>query len=412
MAPLALPADDWPQWRGPNRDGVFAETGLLETFPAEGLKVRWRAEVGWGFSSPVIAQGRVFVSDARLQEPKILEQVLCFDEATGKSLWTFSHPTTWPDWAFVPGQEALPNGTPLVQDGKVYSLGPMGHRLFCLAAASGKLLWKKDLREEYQIDETAGLSASPLIEGKLLIVLTGGKPSAGVVALDKDTGEEVWKALDEYVAHSSPIVINSDGKRQLIVWTLESVSSLDPVTGQPYWREKFKAGGSSSVVSTPVFSANRLLINGLMLELNADKPAAKVLWPNRPQQRLLCSTSTPLLLGDYVYGGESSGKLVCRDASTGKEIWQTDKATDAKYGSTTSMHLTLNGDSVLLFNERGELIRARLTPEGYHELSRTSLIEPTYGSSGRKVVWAAPAFANRHVFVRSDKELKCISLVE
>lgn len=410
MGPVGLRADDWPQWRGPNRDGVCHETGLLETFPADGLKVRWSAPVGLGFSSPVVAQGRVFVADSLLENPTVHERVLCFDEATGKSLWTRSHDANYPEWAFVAGQEPGPNGTPVVADGKVYAMGPLGHRLFCLEAASGALVWKKDLEVDYQIDETTGISTSPLIEGKLLILLIGGTPDAGVVALDKESGQEVWRSLDEYAAHSSPIIITAGGVRQLIVWTLDSVTSLDPATGKPYWREKFNAGGSASVVSTPVFSGDRLLVNGLMLKLDAEKPAATVLWPEKPRQRLLTSTSTALLQGDYLFCCESSGQLVCREASTGKEVWQTDKATDSNYGTTTSIHLTLNGDSVLLFNDRGELIRAQLTAEGYHEISRVPLIEPTWPWSGRKVVWSSPAFANRHVFARNDKEVKCISL--
>jgi outer membrane protein assembly factor BamB len=316
----------------------------------------------------------------------------------------------FPDWAFVAGQEPGPNATPVFGDGKVYALGSMGHRLYCLEAATGKLLWEKDLAEAYQIDETTGISTSPLIEGKLLILLIGGKPDAGVVALDKDSGEEVWKALDEYAAHSSPIVVTAGGARQLIVWTLQSVTALDPATGKPYWRERFNAGGSSSVVSTPVFSDNRLLVNGLMLKLDPDKPAASILWPGNSRDRFLTSTSTALLRGDYLYGCEKSGQLVCRDATTGKEVWQTDKATDSSYGGTTSIHLTANGDSVLLFNDRGELIRARLAADGYHEISRVPLIEPTYPSSGRKVTWSAPAYANRHILARNDKELLSASL--
>lgn len=405
-------AEDWPQWRGPNRDGVYRETGLFETFPPEGLKQRWRVPVGWGFSSPVIANGRVFISDSQLNRPVVQERVLCFDEATGKQLWMYCHEANYPEWAFAPGQEPGPNATPVVADGKVYAPGPLGHRLFCLEAGTGALLWDTDLAEKYQIEVTAAISASPLIEGKLLILLIGGKPDACVVVLDKDSGQEVWKSLDESAAHSSPIVVTAGAHRQLIVWTLQSVTGLNPATGIAYWREKFNAGGSSSVVSTPVFSGNRLLVNGLMLRLDAETPGVSLLWPTRPQQRFLASTSTGLLLGDYLYCGEKSGLLVCRDANTGEQVWQTDKVTDSQYEATTSIHMTANGDSALLFNDRGELIRARLTPEGYHEISRVPLIEPTYSSSGRKVVWAAPAYANRHVFARNEKELICASLGE
>ena len=150
LGAIGLRADDWPQWRGPNRDGVYAETGLLESFPAEGLKIRWRVPVGWGFSSPVVAQGRVFVTDARLENPNVREQVLCFDEATGEPLWNYSHEAAYPDWEFVPGQEQGPNGTPIISDGKVYAPGPLGHRLFCLvpsvARFSGRRIWRTNTR--------------------------------------------------------------------------------------------------------------------------------------------------------------------------------------------------------------------------------------------------------------------------
>src|SRR5579872_1816333 len=270
LSAVKVRAEDWPQWRGPNRDGACHETDLLETFPSDGLKVRWRVPLGWGFSTPVVAKGRVFVSDARLDRPKVYERVLCFEEATGKPLWGYSHEAIFPDWEFTPGQEQGPNATPVVADGKVYAQGPLGHRLFCLDAGSGALLWEKDLADEYQIDETAAISASPLIEGRLLILLIGGKPGACVVALDKDSGHEVWKSLDESAAHSSPIVVTAGGSRQLIVWTLQSVTGLDPTTGKAYWREKFNSGGSAAVVSTPVVSENRLLVNGLMLKLDAE----------------------------------------------------------------------------------------------------------------------------------------------
>src|SRR5947207_923399 len=124
---VAVHADDWPQWRGLDRDGVWKEAGIAGTFPAGGLKIRWRAPVGFGYSSPVVAQGRVYVTDSQLEPPKARERVLCFDEATGGLLWTFSHDVTYPDWAFTVGQEKGPNSTPIVHDGKLYVLGSLGH---------------------------------------------------------------------------------------------------------------------------------------------------------------------------------------------------------------------------------------------------------------------------------------------
>ena len=244
-----------------------------------------------------------------------------------------------------------------------------------------------------------------------MILFPGGKPGAGVVALDAASGREIWRALDEGAANSSPIIIQAGGVRQLIVWTLQSVTSLEPLTGKPFWRERY-ACGSSDVVATPVVDGDRLLIGGFLLKLDQRQPSTSALWPQAtaPAKRILSSTSTPLLHENLVFSAGRSGKLVCLDAATGNQIWETDKVTDGKNGAATSIHLTVNGDSVLMFTDQGVLIRARLDRDGCHEISRVKLIEPTYAFSGRKITWAAPAFADRHVFVRNERELICASL--
>ena len=248
-----------------------------------------------------------------------------------------------------------------------------------------------------------------MIEGDLLILFIGGKPGACVVALNKDTGKEVRKALDEGLTFSSPIVISSGGKKQLIVWTQESVTSLDPAAGKTYWRQRLRTSGDYAV-STPVFHKDRLLVGGLMFQLDPDKPAATVLWPHSKaaSRRVLSHTSTALFQGDYLYSAKSSGELICLEASTGKQVWESTKVTDLKNGA--SIHLTANGDSVLLFTDKGELIRARLSPQGYKEISRARLLEPTFPFGGRKVAWPPPAYANGHVFARNSKELVRASL--
>src|SRR5215813_2737244 len=300
---LALRAEDWPQWRGSDRDGVWHETGIPKAFPVGGLPVQWRAPVGYGFSSPVIAKGRVYVTDALVDRPKVRGRVLCFEETTGKLLWSFSREkTNYPAWAFVPGQEPSPNGTPVVQDGKVYATGPQAHNLYCLEAASGELVWEKDLAQDYQIEETATISASPLVDRDRVILQVGGKPGACVVAFDRKSGREIWRSLNETAGQASPVIIKAGGRRQLIVWTTQSISSLDPATGQLFWRESF-AAGNSSAVATPVFSNNRLLISGLMLKLDEHTTSATVLWPDShaAARRILSGTSTPLLQGHCVY---------------------------------------------------------------------------------------------------------------
>jgi outer membrane protein assembly factor BamB len=405
----SLLAEDWPQWRGPHRDGVCGETGLLESFPAEGLKVRWRVPVGWGFSSPVVAQGRVYLADSELAKPNARERLHCWDETTGKALWTFSYEVAYEDWAFDPRQQIGPVATPIVQNGKVYSLGRLGH-LFCFDTRNGDVLWQKNLETDYHVAFSPGMP-SPLIEGDLLILFIGGKPGACVVALNKDTGKEVWKALDESLTFSSPIVISSGGKKQLIVWTQESVTSLDPAAGTTYWRERLLTS-SEYAVSTPVFHKDRLLIGGLMLQLDADKLASTVLWPasKAPARRVFSHTSTALFRGDHLFSAKSSGELVCVEARTGKQVWESDKVTYLKNGA--SIHLTPNGDSVLLYTDRGELIRAQLTSAGYKEISRVAVLEPTFPFAGRNVAWSPPAYANRHIFARNSKELICASLAK
>ena len=275
-------------------------------------------------------------------------------------------------------------------------------------ARNGDMLWQKNLGTDYQVALSPGMP-SPLIEGDLLILFIGGKPGACVVALNKDTGKEVWKALDESLTSSSPIVIPWGGKRQLIVWTQESVTSLDPASGTTHWRQRLITS-SDYAVSTPVFYKDRLVIGGLMFQLDSDKPAAAVLWPasKAPARRIFSHTSTALFRGDYLYSAKSSGELVCVEASTGKQVWESDKVTDLRDGA--SIHLTPNGDSVLLYTDKGELIRAQLTSAGYKEISRVAVLEPTFPFAGRNVAWSPPAYANRHIFARNSKELICASL--
>jgi outer membrane protein assembly factor BamB len=406
--PMLALAGDWPQFRGPNRDSVWSETGVLQSFPSEGLTIRWRAPVAAGHSSPVVAAGRVFVTDGRSRKPKAWERVQCFDEKTGKEVWSYSDQVACPDDL----DERIPYGpcaTPVVESGRVFTIGSTGH-LVCLDARHGGLIWERELDKEYALVDSPNLTSCPLIEGGLLIVVIGGKPGACVVAFDKRTGREVWHALDDPPrAFSSPIVIESGGKRQLIVWTPKAVTSLSPATGRTWWRE-ILATPEYQAVATPVFHGDYLLVSGLMFRLDRGKPAASVVWPETkaPSVRILSNTCMPLILGEHIFAGKMSGRLVCLDARKGDQLWETDRVTGLANGA--AIHLIRNGDSVLIFTDQGNLIRARLTGAGYQELGRVRLTEPTYPFSGRKIVWAPPAFAHRQVFARNDNELVCASL--
>jgi outer membrane protein assembly factor BamB len=394
-------ADDWPQWRGPNRDGVWRET-----FSRGQPKVCWRAPVGPGWSSPVVARGRVYLTDSQLMRPQAKERVHCFDEATGKSLWTHAYEVTYPDWAFdfAPGRG--PTATPIIDAGKLYTVGNKGD-LCCLDALKGEVLWRRNLERDYHVQEFA-FNASPLIEGNLLILCIGSYPgtmSSAVVALGKDSGKETWKTPTEGLTNSSPIVITAGGKRQVVVWTQGSVTSLNPATGALYWQERMNTPAASAV-ATPVFSDNFLLVSGLMLKLDPERPAARMLWPNSKamSRRILSNTSTAVLQNGYVFSARSSGELVCMEASTGKQVWVTDQVTRVEGGA--SVHLTANGDGIFLHTHRGDLIQAELSGKGYKEIRRDKLLAPVAGQKA----WPAPAFANCHVFARNDKELICASL--
>jgi outer membrane protein assembly factor BamB len=403
-------ASDWPQWRGPNRDGVWTESGTLASFPSAGLIPKWKAPAGFGYSSPIISKGMLYLSDLVVEKPAVRERVLCFNASSGKRVWMTEHDASAPDWFFTPEQMRGPGSTPIIHNHRVYALGNF-YLLQCLDARTGTVLWKHDLLTEYQLPSSS-LDASPLIDGNLLIASIGGRPAAGVVAFDLLTGREVWKALNEPASWSSPVIISAGGTRQLIVWMRSSITALNPTNGAVYWREPTVSGASPgfSAVSTPVMQADRLLVSGLMFQLDKTQPAAKVLWPDTPSgtRRILSDTSTPLLKDDFIYSPRSGGLFVCLAAATGRELWQTNTVTALRRGAC--VHLTPNGSSVFLFTDQGDLVRAQLTPAGYTELSRTHLIDPTSPLFENKFAWAAPAFANRNIYVRNDRELRCYSL--
>ena len=367
--------------------------------------------VGMGLSSPVVAQGRVFLTDVQLTHPIAKERVLCFEVGTGKPLWTYSYDAEYR--ANGPGSSAQgPIPTPICHDGKVYTIGTSD--LLCLDSTSGKLLWKKALDKEYQAQAFLTY-ASPLIEGNLLIIFAGrfsGDFSDCVIAIDKDSGMTSWRAVTDYAAMSSPIIVSAAGKRQLIVWSQQAVTSLDAATGNVCWREATRPLNQSSAVSTPVAQGNMLLAGGLMMKLDSAMPAAAVLWPESksPSRRNLSNTSTPILRGDYVFSARTSGHLVCLEAATGQELWRTDKVTEL--GTGASIHLATNGDKTFLYTDRGELILANLSGKGYQEIGRAALLEPTAPNDGRKFAWPPPAYAERCIFARSDQELVCASLAE
>jgi outer membrane protein assembly factor BamB len=407
-------ADDWPQWRGPNRDGVWQETGIVKEFDSPQLKARWRVPIASGYSGPTVAKGRVYVTD-RMVEPKQIERVHCFDELTGKNVWTYTYDCVYSGV----GYEAGPRASVTIDEGRAYALGSMGH-LHCFDARTGDVLWKHDCLQEYKIRMPIwGIASSPLVEKSLVIVQIGGA-NACLVAFDKQSGKEAWRALDDRASYAAPIMIEQAGQRVLVCWTGDNVVGLEPATGKVHWKHPFKPNRMVINISTPVVEEDRMFLTAfydgaLMLNLRQDTLAVEPIWrrqgsDERNTDALHSIMATPYFEGDFVYGVDSYGELRCLDAKTGDRIWESLEATPKARWS--NIHMVRNGQRMFMFNERGELIIARLSPKGYQEISRAKLIEPTTDQLRQRggVCWAHPAYANKHVFIRNDKELLSASL--
>lgn len=413
VGPATMVADDWPQWRGPRRDGVWRETGIVDAFGSNRLPIKWRAAIHSGYSGPTVAEGRVFVTD-RLIEPTQTERILCFDASSGDSLWSVAY-----EAPYEISYQAGPRASVTVDSGRAFALGAMGH-LHCLDAAAGRILWKKDLAQAFQIRMPMwGIAAAPL-KYKSLVILQIGGAEACVVALRASDGRTAWSALDDRAGYSAPIVVEQAGRDVVVCWTGDSVSGLDPNSGSVLWRFPFSPTRMPIGVATPVVEDRYLFVTSfydgsLMLRLDSTSTAIHKVWHKRGRdekhtEALHSIISTPLLIDGYIYGVDSYGELRCLDARTGQRIWEDQSATPRSRWST--IHFVRNGDRVWMFNERGELIIARLSPRGYEEISRAALIEPTLDQLRQRggVCWAHPAFARRHVFARNDKELVCASL--
>jgi len=413
ISSLAL-ADEWPQWRGPSRDGVWRETGLVEKFTGPEIKARWRVPVANGYSGPTVADGRVYVTD-RVVEPKEQERVHCFDWQTGKTVWTFAYDCVYKGIGYPDG----PRAAVTVQDGRAYSLGAMGN-FHCFEAATGKLLWQHDCNTEYGIRMPIwGISVAPLIEGDLVIVNVCGA-EACLVAFDRKTGKEAWRALTDRGNYSPPIIVRQAGQRVLVLWTGDRVVGLNPQTGTAHWSVAFPSLRMPLGIANPVVSGDLLYLSGfydgsLMLRLRPDRLVVDEVWRRRGQSEqntdaLHTIIATPIMQGDYIYGVDSYGELRCLEAKTGDRLWENLTAVPRDRWAT--IHFVQNGDRTWMFNERGELIIARLSPKGFEELSRAALIKPTLGQLPQRkgVCWSHPAYAYKHVFARNDEELVCASL--
>lgn len=444
LAATAARADDWPQWMGPQRDGVWREDGILDKFHAGGPKVLWKQPCGVGYAGPSVAAGKLFLPDF-LPKDKLPgggfekgqfrgeERLVCRDAATGKELWVDGYPV-----AYTISYAAGPRANATVDGDKVYSLGAMGD-LRCLETATGKLVWSKNFVKDYGANVPVwGFSSHPLIDGNKLICLAGGSNDRLVIAFDKHTGKELWasQSCPGDFGYSPPVIHEFGGQRQLIIWHTKAVTGLNPETGKRLWKADFDVKFALTAPMPRKVGADGLFLtsfyNGsLFLKVGADK--ADVVWRSKAKGEQASQTTdlssimpTPVIDGDTAYGVCSYGQLRGLEISSGKRLWETmqatrGKRTPAKVAASdepaqierwSNAFLTPQGGRCFLFNEQGDLIIARLSKGGYEEIDRANVIEPTntMAGSGRKVVWVHPAYANKCVFVRNDREVICLSL--
>ena len=370
---------NWPQWRGPNRDGISKETGLLKQWPAEGPPLVWKATgAGSGFSSFSIANGRLFTMGLRGDR----EFVIAFDVATGKEAWATPH-----GGAFHNDRGNGPRGTPTVDGDRVYALGGNGD-LSAIDARTGKVVWSKNVLKEFGgRNITWGISESPLVVGNKLLVNAGG-PDASIVALNKSDGSVIWKSQSDKAGYSSAIPLQVNGGTQVVFFTSQRAVGLDLNNGRLLW-EYARPSNNVANAATPIARGNRVFISsdygtgGGVVEIKPDGTAQEV-WFTKDMRN---HHSSSVLIGDHLYGF-SSQILTAVKFDTGEVAWK-----DRSVGKGS---LTYADGRLYLFSERGVVGLAEATPTGYVERGRFRI------ESGNLETWTHPVVAGGRLYLRDQ----------
>lgn len=378
-------AADWPQWRGPERDGISQESGLLQKWPEGGPPLAWKATgLGEGFASVAVAEGRVITQG----QAGGGQAVIAFDEATGQQLWKTPNGD-----AYLDRRGGGPRGTPTIDGDIAYILGSNGS-LIALEAATGKKAWASNVLSRFNAGNINwGLSESPLIDGRQLIVNAGGG-GASVVAIDKNNGNIIWKSLDDEAGYSSAMLTEAGGVRQYVLLTGEAAIGVRADNGKELWRYS-RVSNSTANVATPVVRGDQVFVSSdygtggglLKLAANGDGVNADEVYFNRDMRN---HYNTPVLIGDHMYG-YSSRILTCMNFATGEVAWQ-----DRSVGKG---QVIAAGGLLYLLSEDGVVGLAEVTPEGYRERSRFSI------PSGEYPTWTLPVVANGRLYLREQDTL-------
>jgi outer membrane protein assembly factor BamB len=397
LAFCTLLAADWPQWRGPERNGISQETGLLKEWPQAGPKLVWQLkDIGDGYSTPAVVGDRLYLISNKGMDN---EYVHCLSTADGKEVWNTTIGKVGPnDGPQYPGSRS----TPTVDGERLYALGSDGD-LVCLETASGKPIWKKNLQTDFGGKVGKWVYAeSPLIDGDVLVCTPGGE-EASLLALNKQTGAVIWKSVvpgGEQAAYSSVMIANAGGVKQYVQFLQNGLVGVDAKTGKFLWRYDNSAKSSPANISTPVvdgtlvYSATRGGGAGLVqLKPSGEGIEAHEIYLT-PQ--LPTAIGGAVLLGENVYGTNTQG-LICADFATGKIKWQ-----ERGIGAAS---LCYADGRLYLHGENGDVALVEATPEEYREKGRFS--PPSQPNRGKSRAWAYPVVANGRLYIRDLGVLWC-----
>jgi outer membrane protein assembly factor BamB len=396
--------NEWPQWRGPNRDGLSSESGLLTDWPTTGPPLLWEKTLGRGFSTPVVAGGRVYtMAQENAQEDvdgstheTTYEAVICWDAATGRELWKFR---------YLGGYEERmgsgPRSTPSVDGDYVYAVGPTGI-FHCLRADTGEKVWRHDLLEEFHAKAPQyGVSFSPLVEGDLVYVAPGGPNGGSVAAFHKRSGVLVWQALDDPMGFSSPLMTTAARVRQLLVFTNSALVSLSPSDGAINWRFAWETTGGFNI-ATPIAFDNYVFISSaygkgcalVEISRNADGSlGAKSVYEHNRMRNYFSSS---VRYGEHIYGFDNND-LACMDVRTGVILWRLRGDRGFKKGS-----LLIADGRLIVMDESGKLVLADAAPEGYRERASFQV--------SQNKCWTVPVLAGGRLYIRDESHLWCLNL--
>ena len=387
----AANVDDWPQWRGPHRDGTLSEASAPASWP-EHLQPRWKITVGEGHSSPILAAGRIFVF-TRQQGNEVVSSI---DPSTGRILWQKSYPAAFKMHPAATQHGEGPKSTPVFHDGKLFTFG-IGGILTCWDAATGSVRWRKDFSNEYREKwPLFGTAMSPAVDAGLLIAHVGGNDDGALTAFDSGSGAVKWQWKGDGPAYASPIVVDLGGTRQVVTETQNNIVGVSASTGQLLWKIPFTTEYVQNI-PTPLLYRDMLILSGLGKGVFAVRPAVKdgkwtaeTVWRN-PEVSMYMSS--PVLGGDLIFGFShyKKGQFFCLDARTGATQWTSPPR------QSDNAAIVIGGENLILLKDDAALVIAKANGKGFEPLR-------TYTVAGSPT-WAHPLVLRHGVVIKDATTL-------